>query len=211
MDSPKSCHIQDKWKRLRQIENNSTDPKTSILQPGNNPRVLRRGFTLPELATAIGLALAIAAIMMTLLQQQVTFHRIIRAQKFLVDDAPQINNTVTQILSRADAYRIHANLGDAIAGANAITDNGKVLVLGFMNPDGSKTLGMISFESQGEQDVLAYYNMDSNASIAEAGNPDWLISRQVDDARFFVENGVFRMRLTGPAGEIITYSGTPRM
>ena len=185
--------------------------RTSIPQLGNNPKRLRRGFTLPELATAIGLALAIAAIMMTLLQQQVTFHRIIRAQRFLVDDAPQINNTVTQILSRADAYRIHANLGDAIAGANAITENGKVLVLGFMNPDGSKNLGMISFESQGERDVLAYYNMDSNASMAEAGNPDWLISRQVDDARFFVENGVFRMRLTGPAGEIITYSGTPRL
>ena len=180
-------------------------------QTGYNRVGRSRGFTLPELATAIGLALAIAAIMMTLLQQQVTFHRIIRSQKFLVDDAPQINNTITQILSRADAYRIHSNLGDAIAGANAVTDGGKVLVLGFMNPDGSKNLGMISFESEGEQDVLAYYNMDSNATVAEAGTPDWLISRQVDDARFFVENGVFRMSLTGPAGEIITYSGTPRL
>ena len=86
----------------------------------------RRGFTLPELAIAIGLALAIAAIMMTLLQQQVTFHRIIKTQGFLVDDAPQINNTVTQILSRADAYRIHSNLSDAVAGTNAVTADGKL-------------------------------------------------------------------------------------
>ena len=58
----------------------------------------KRGFTLPELAIAMGLAMAIAAIMMTLLQQQVTFHGIVKAQSFLVDDAPQINNTITQIL-----------------------------------------------------------------------------------------------------------------
>ena len=171
----------------------------------------RRGFTLPELATAIGLALAIAAIMMTLLQQQVTFHRIIKTQGFLVDDAPQINNTVTQILSRADAYRIHSNLSDAVAGTNAVTADGKVLVLGFLNPDGSEDFGIISFESDNGEDALAYYTMDPATPFTKAGNPDWLISRQVDNAEFFIQNGVFRMQLTGPAGEMITYSGTPRL
>ena len=92
---------------------------TTYTATSRRTSALRRGFTLPELATAIGLALAIAAIMMTLLQQQVTFHRIVKAQRFLVDDAPQINNTITQILSRADAYRIHSNLSDAASGANA--------------------------------------------------------------------------------------------
>jgi len=183
---------------------------TSIPTTQNLPR-RRRGFTLAELATAIGLALAIAVMMMTLLQQQVTFQGILKAQGFLVDDAPQINNTITQILSRADAYRIHENLSDAVAGANAVTEDGKVLVLGFLNPDGSEDFGIVSFETNEGRDELAYYNLDPSTPFTKAGNPDWLISRRVENAEFFIENGVFRMELTGPAGEIITYSGTPRL
>lgn len=176
---------------------------------GKSPH--KQGFTLPELATAMGLAMTIASIMMTLLQQQVTFHGIVKAQSFLVDDAPQINNTITQILSRADAYRIHQNLSDAVAGANAVTAGGKVLVLGYLNPDGSKDYGIISFETNGGEEELAYYTMDPSVPFTKAGSPDWLISRRVENANFFVQNGVFRMALTGPAGEIITYSGTPRL
>ena len=174
------------------------------------PRV-RMGFTLPELALAIGLSLAFATIMMTLFQQQIAFHRIVKAQSFLVEDAPQVNNTITQILARADAYRIHENLSDAVAGANAVTENGKVLVLGFVNPDGSKDFGIVSFETNGGDDQLAYYTMDPAIPFTKAGNPDWLISRRVENADFYIENGVFRMELTGPAGERITYSGTPRL
>lgn len=176
--------------------------------PHSTPR--RRGFTLPELATALGLALAIAAIMMTLLQQQVTFHRIIRAQSFLVDDAPQINNTVTQILSSADAFRIHTSLSDAVSEINAVTANGSVLLLAFQNPDHTRDLGIIAFETSGGLSQLSYYSVDPNVPFTNAGTPDWIISRQVTNAVFFVENGVFRMQLTGPAGEIITYSGTPQ-
>ncbi|MFP6855694.1 MAG: hypothetical protein VCA73_00370 [Roseibacillus sp.] len=174
------------------------------------PRV-RMGFTLPELALAIGLSLAFATIMMTLFQQQIAFHSIVKAQSFLVEDAPQVNNTITQILARADAYRIHENLSDAVAGANAVTENGKVLVLGFVNPDGSKDFGIVSFETNGGDDQLAYYTMDPAIPFTKAGNPDWLISRRVENADFYIENGVFRMELTGPAGERITYSGTPRL
>lgn len=172
---------------------------------------LRRGFTLVELSTAIGLSLAIAVIMMTLMQQQVSFHRIIKAQSFLVDEAPQVNNTITQILSRADAYRIHNNLSDAVADINAVTSNGKVLVLGYLNPDGTRDFGIISFETSSGDSQLAYYAVDPTVPFTNAGNPDWLISRRVQDADFFVEGGVFRMQLTGPAGELITYSGTPRL
>ena len=171
----------------------------------------RNGFTLPELALAIGLSLAIATIMMTLLQQQISFHSIVKAQSFLVEDAPQVNNTITQILARADAYRIHENLSDAVAGANAVTENGKALVLGFVNPDGSKDFGIVSFETNGGDEQLAYYTMDPAIPFTKAGNPDWLISRRVENADFYIENGVFRMELTGPAGERITYSGTPRL
>lgn len=184
----------------------------TIPPPNNSPsRKSRKGFTLPELATAMGLAMALAAMMMTLMQQQVTFHGIVKAQSFLVDDAPQISNTITQILSRADAYRIHTNLSDAVAGAGAVTENGKVLVLGFVSPDGTQDFGIISFETNSGKDELAYYTMEPGVAFTKAGTPDWLISRNVEDANFFIENGVFRMALSGPAGETITYSGTPRL
>lgn len=171
----------------------------------------RGGFTLPELATAIALSIMIGAIMITMMQQQVSFHRIVRAQSFLVEEAPQINNTVNQIMSRADAFRIHQNLTDAVSDANAVTSGGKVLVVGYLNPDGSREFGIIAFDTINGQPQLGYYRLNDSGTLTNGGNPDWLISKRVDDADFFVQNGVFRMQLTGPAGEAITYSGTPRL
>ena len=172
---------------------------------------LQQGFTLIEMSTAMIVAITISGIMMPLLQQQISFHRVMRAQNFLVEEAPQINHTVASVLAQADAYRIPLDLTDAIADANAVTADGKALVLGFLDADGSQTFGIISFESTADASYLGYYNLDPTAPFAGEGNPDWFISRQVTDATFFVENGVFRMQLTGPSGETITYSGTPRL
>lgn len=182
-----------------------TPPHSTFHRPS------RRGFTLPELATAIGISLAIAAMMMTLLQQQVAFHRIVRAQNFLVEEAPIINNSVTSILNRADAFRIHSNLSDAVADVNAVTSDGNVLVVGFLNPDGSREFGILSFEDNSGDPFLGYYSVDPTTPFTNAGNPDWIVSNQITDADFFVDNGVFRVQLTGPSGESITYTGTPRL
>ena len=171
----------------------------------------RRGFTLIELSIAMTLAISIGGVMMTLVQQQISFHKIMRTQNFLVQEAPQINNTLSHILARADAYRIHLDLTDAITDTNAVTADGKVLVVGFQNPDGSQAFGLISFEMIAGEPVLGYYNLSAANIFPGAGHPDWIISRQVQDATFLVQNGVFRAQLTGPAGETITYSGTPRL
>ena len=176
-----------------------------------HPRTLKRGFTLIELSAAMVLAIAISGVMMSLLQQQVAFHRVMRAQNFLVQEAPQINHTITSVLAQADAYRVHLNLTDAISDTNAVTADGKTLVLGFQNPDGTQQFGIISFETNGTTSYLGYYNLDPNTTFSGEGNPDWIITRQVTNATFFVQNGVFRMQLIGPAGETITYSGTPRL
>ena len=181
-------------------------PSLSTPQPGRH-----RGFTLIEMSIAMTLAIAIGGIMMTLVQQQISFHRIMRSQNFLVQEAPQINNTITHILARADAYRIHLDLTDAISDTGAVTADGKVLVLGFQNPDGTQNFGVIAIEAISGEQVLGYYNLDPASPFPGAGNPDWVISRHLQDAVFFVENGVFRVQLTGPAGETITYSGTPRL
>jgi type II secretory pathway pseudopilin PulG len=183
--------------------------KTTI--PSIHHQGHERGFTLIEMSVAMIVSISIGAIMMALLQQQISFHRIMRTQNFLVEEAPQINHTITSVLAQADAYRIHANLTDAVSDTNAVTADGKTLVLGYTNPDGSQQYGIIAFETVEEQSYLGYYNLDPSASFAGAGNPDWIISRGVTDATFFVENGVFRMEVAGPVGETITYSGTPRL
>lgn len=175
------------------------------------PHHRRRGFTLIELSVAMTLALSIGAVMVTLLQQQISFHRIMRAQNFLVEEAPQINYTITKILAHSDAYRIHLDLSDAISDAGAVTADGKVMVVGFLNPDGTQDFGVIAFESISGEPVLGYYNLTAGGAFAGSGHPDWIISRQVQDVDFYVQNGVFRLELIGPAGESITYSGTPRL
>jgi hypothetical protein len=157
------------------------------------------------------LSMSISAMMMGLLQQQVTFHQLMRAQDFLVKEAPLVNNSLTHIMARADAYRIHGSLSEAVADVNALTEGGKVLVVGFQDADGDREFGIISFETYGEESYLGYYNVDPTVPFTNAGSPDWLISRSVSDADFFVQSGVFRVRLTGPNGETITYSGTPRL
>lgn len=176
-----------------------------------HPRPRRRGFTLIELSIAMTLAISIGGIMMTLLQQQISFHRIMRTQNFLVHEAPQVSNSITHILARADAYRIHLDLTDAISDTGAVTADGKVLVVGFVNPNGTQEFGVISFEMIAGEPTLGYYNINPSTPFPGAGNPDWVISRTVQDVTFFVQNGVFRVQITGPAGETITYSGTPRL
>ncbi|NNM28912.1 MAG: hypothetical protein HKO57_05280, partial [Akkermansiaceae bacterium] len=106
----------------------------------------RRGFTLVELSMAVMLSMVIGGMSMMLMQQQVTHQRIVRAQDFLVKEAPLINNALTTIMARADAFRIHETLEDAVADTNAVTTGGRVLVVGFQNPDGSREFGLISFE-----------------------------------------------------------------
>lgn len=171
----------------------------------------RRGFTLLEMSIAVALSMAIGAMLIGLMQLQVSFHRILRAQQFIVKEAPLINNSLTHIMARADAFRIHESVSDAVADINAVTEDGSVLVVGFQNPDGSRDFGLISFESDSDGSYLGYYSVDPSVPFSSMGTPNWIISRSVTNATFFIENDIFRVRLTGPSGETIIYSGTPRL
>ena len=178
----------------------------------SRPASLARAFTLMELTMAMSIAMAMAGITMTLMQQQIAFLRVAKAQNFLVEEAPHINNAVSKLMGHADAFRIHTTFSTALAGTGAVTDNGTLLVLGFKDPETNELdFGIISFEDTGTETYLAYYNVDQFGAPPTEGSPDWIISRRVTNARFFVENGVFRMTLTGPNSETITYSGTPRL
>ena len=165
-----------------------------------------RGFTLIEMTVAITVGLMVSAISLTLFNSQLTTYRILNAQNFLVSEAPQINNTMNQIVSRASFFRMYENMEDAQSGRDAVIADGKVLALMFVEADDTNSsFGVIQFDNT--NDRLEYYHVSTMAELA-AASPNWTISSQVSNATFFVENGVLRIRLTGPNGEEITYSTT---
>ena len=61
---------------------------------------------------------------------------------------------------------------------------------------------MRSRRGQGPQ--LYYYLVPTTGVL---GAPQFSVTSKPTDVRFAIEQGVLRMRLTGPAGERITYSG----
>jgi hypothetical protein len=53
--------------------------------------------------------------------------------------------------------------------------------------------------------ALYYHLVPESGALPE---PEWFVSDRVSDVKFSMEEGILRMRLTGPSGEQITYSGT---
>ena len=147
-----------------------------------------------------------ALMSLTLLNSQLMSYKIINTQNFLVSEAPQVNNTLNRIVSRANFFRMYETKSDATTGYNAVIADGKILALKFQDPsDGSSSFGVIAFDSNSKK--LEYYNVGSMAELSMS-DPSWTISTQLNDADFYVQNGVLRIKLTGPNGEEIIYSTT---
>lgn len=164
----------------------------------------KTGFTLIEMTVTIVVGLMVATISLTLFNSQLASYRILNTQNFLVREAPQINNTLNRIVSRANFFQMYASLNDAESSQNAVISGGKVLALKFAGTDDvNHSYGVIAFDSDTER--LDYYQVTSMAELAVAA-PNWNISTQASDATFYVENGVLRIKLTGPNGEEIIYS-----
>lgn len=164
------------------------------------------GFTLIEMTVAVSVGLMVSGISLVLINSQLTSYRILKSQNFLVAEAPHINNSLTQIVSRASFFRMYTDINDAISSRDAVISNGKVLALMFTSTDESEhSFGVIEFDENNNR--LEYYHVSSMAELA-VSSPNWTISSRVSDATFFVENGVLRIRISGSNGEEITYSTT---
>ena len=159
----------------------------------------KSGFTLIELSIAITLGLLTGGMVMALFNHQLAFLRIYHAQNFLTEEAPMISLYVSRLIGKADRFRLHDSVADARTGANPRSTPSKVVVLNFRQPDGTAKASILAFENK----ALNYY-ITGGATAA----PEWSITRQAEDISFFMEQGVLRMALTGPSGELITYSGT---
>ncbi len=166
----------------------------------------RRGFTLVELTLVMSLGVVVGALLMAVVNQQLAFLRIYGAQNFLSNEAPLISVHVSRIIAKADRYRLHASLDEALAGTNPRLTASPVLVLNFQQPDGTVRGTILSFEDGEDGPALRYYVVPEGA--AALVEPEWTVTRRAENISFSVESGVLRMTLEGPAGEQITYSGT---
>lgn len=167
-------------------------------------KINKRGFTLVELSIGILVGLLVGAMTLTMLNQQLTFLKIFRAQSFLNEEAPIISHHVSKLFINAERFRLHASLEDAISGDDPQLTDSPVVVLNFRQPDGTLRAGILSFEDRGDGDALYYYVVPLTGVL---GDPEWAITTRPTNVSFFVESGIIRTRLTGPAGEVITFSG----
>ena len=168
-------------------------------------RLRRRGMTLIEMTVAMAVGMTLAAMMMALVNQQLAFLKIFHAQSFLMDEAPMIGMYVGKMAGKADRFRLHASMADALAGRNAQLGESKFMVMNYRQPDGTVRASILAVETQGNRDILNYYLVPATGPLTA---PQWSITRKASEIRFFVEDGILRMRLRGPEREQIIYSGT---
>jgi len=171
------------------------------------PKIMRkrRGFTIIELSVAMMVGITISALVMAIFNQQLTFLRLFRQQSFLNEEAPLISMHVSRLVGKADRFRLHANMEDALSGQNPRLTDSPVLVMNYRQPDGTMRATIMSFENRGTGPALYHYVVPT---IGVMGDPQWAITKKAQDVTFSMTNGVLRMRLTGAGGEQVTYSGT---
>ena len=104
----------------------------------------RLGFTLIELTIAILIGVATGAMILTLFNQQLAFLKIFRAQNFLTEEAPIVSMYVSRLIGKADRFRLHANVSEALSGANPRLTASPVVVLNYRQPDGSMRATILS-------------------------------------------------------------------
>jgi type II secretory pathway pseudopilin PulG len=167
-----------------------------------------RGYTLIELTLAMSVGIIISAIVMSLVNQQLAFLKIFRAQSFLVTEAPMMNNYVVKIIGNADSYQLYASVDDLVAGRAQVLENAPVIMLRFREPNGTFRASVLSFENPGTGSGL-YYRMVNSSGVLAA--PSWVLSKRPTNVRFSIEQGILRMLVSGPNGEEVTYSGAMQL
>lgn len=171
----------------------------------SNPKRPSRGFTLVELTIAIMMGLATGTMVLSLFNQQLAFLGIFKVQGFLTEEAPIISTYVSRLVGKADRFRLHASLNDALSGTNPRLTDSPVVVMNFRQPDGKIRAAILEFRNLPADRALYYYIVPLTGPL---GTPEWAVTRSPKDVIFRIEEGVLRMVITGPQDERITYSGT---
>jgi len=168
----------------------------------------RGGYTLLELTLAMSIGLTVAAMTLALAMQQFAFLQIFRAQEFLTSEAPVVNIFVTKLVGQADGFRLHDSVADAQNGVSPVLEGASVLVLRHRQADGVVRESALAFTDPGTGPGLYYYLVPAGGVF---GAPRWAVTKKPSNVVFSIEEGVLRMRLAGPNGEQITYSGANQL
>ncbi len=158
-----------------------------------------------ELTVALMIGMVVGGMVMAIMNQQLAFLKIFRIQSFLSEEAPLVSMYVSRLVGKADRFRLHDSVADALAGNNPRLTSSPVCVLNFVQPDGSMRASILSYEQRDGQYGLYYYVVPVSGVL---GDPEWAVTKLPSNVEFFMEQGILRTRLTGPQGEQITYSGT---
>lgn len=170
-----------------------------------NHKRTRRGFTLIELSIAIMMGLATGSMVLALFNQQLAFLQIFKVQGFLTEEAPIISTYVSRLVGKADRFRLHDSVADALSGTNPRLTESPVVVLNYRQPDGTMRATILSYETRAGRKALYYYVVPVSGVL---GEPQWAVTRAPSKVAFRMDEGVLRMILTGPNLEEIIYSGT---
>lgn len=167
-----------------------------------------RGYTLIELTLAMAVGIVISALVMALVNQQLAFLKIFRAQSFLVTEAPMLNNYIVKVVGNADSYRLYKSVDDLVAGRPQVLEEAPVIMLRFKEPNGTFRAAVLSFEDPGTGSGLYYRMVNSSGVLA---SPSWALSKSPSRVRFSIEQGILRVRVSGPHGEEVIYSGAMQL
>lgn len=164
-----------------------------------------RGFTLIEMTIAIMMGLTTGTMVIALFNQQLSFLKIFKIQNFLTEEAPIISMYVSRLVGKADRFRLHDTVANALSGMNPRLTASPVAVLNYKQPDGSMRATILSYEDRGSGNALYYYVVPVSGVL---GTPEWAVTKAPSNVSFSVVTGILKMALTGPNGELITYSGS---
>ncbi len=163
---------------------------------------IKKGFTLIELTIAMGIGILTSTMLLALFNQQATFLSLYNQQNFLTTEAPMVNLFVSRLVGKSDSYRFFDSLNDANGGVNGVVGPARFLSLDYRKPDGTVETAILAFDVTANHRGLYYY---TRGAIAD---PQWAISKRPADVQFTMDRGILVMTVTGPAGEIVTYSGS---
>lgn len=172
------------------------------------PRFRGRGFTLIELSLAISTGIVVAVLLLAMVNQQIAFLRIYNAQSFLTTEAPLINNYLARVIGSAEGYRLYESVEDLVDGSPPVMADAPVIMLRFKEPDGTFRASVLAFENPGTGQGL-YYRRVTAAGVL--GDPDWALTKRPAEVDFSIVQGILRVRIEGPNGEEIFYSGTQQL
>jgi hypothetical protein len=161
-----------------------------------------------ELTLAIGIGMMVGSMSLALLNQQTAFLKIFRAQDFLTVEAPVISNYLGRVIGQAEGYRLHTDFSDAVARSSPVLENASALALRFQEADGVIREAILAFHNPGSGAGIYYYLVLPDGSV---GAPQWALSTKVANAVFSIEEGILRVRLDGPNGEEVVYSGAQQL